>query len=268
MNCTMTRFLAAAALLGFAANADALTIIGDGPGGVGVATSGNGNFEAGGLPPGAGSYTATPNWHNLNEDTPNEPGNFTQTGGTQGSPESGGRAAFQFSNGSNPGFFAANDTGYVVQAAGETFDISFWASKHGNAGQWADPFPPATDIEKWRFSLLTVDVPGPLNVQTKRSETTELGAVEFVVPESDVPGETFPDENWRSYASTGWYTTTAADVGKTVYLGMEFLNESGPLVFPRVDIVQLDVNQIPEPTAAALAGLFGIGLLASRKTRR
>ena len=125
------RILAAALFLTAGVVGAQTTIIGEG-GGVGIPSSGNGNFETNSGPvPGANTtwpISQMPDWHNLS-------GDETQTCGTDqgttGSPEASSYGAYLF-----PSFVVANDTGYAIGAAREMFDVSLYVNKFGAAGNY------------------------------------------------------------------------------------------------------------------------------------
>lgn len=54
---------------------------------------------------------------------------------------------------------------------------------------------------------------------------------------------TFPITNWTTYTKSSFYTSTSSDVGETVYLGITLENPTTPNVFPRIDVVRLEVNK-------------------------
>jgi len=238
----MKKTLVLAAILSVtagAANAQ-LTIIGAG-GSIGVPSSGNGNFEAKlGAVPGANSSWAIadmPNWHNLS-------GAETQTSGSNqglvGSPEANSYGAYLF-----PTFVLGNDTGYTISAAGEKFDISFSLSKFGSAGNY--------NGDEAAVVTLFTSTTG-VSDSTVIGDITVLGTTSFSVTGA-----------WVANSAPAFYTSTLADVGQTVYLGLTLSNPTSPDVFPRIDVVKLTVNQVPEPTTLALAALGAGALLLGRR---
>jgi hypothetical protein len=196
-------------------------IIGEG-GGIGVASSGNGNFEAD-----SGSplrFAEVSNWHCLNGD--DNAVNFGQTGGMGGSPEPNSQGGFLVWT-TNSAFIAGNDTGYQILAAGASFDITLSVNKFGNAANYSGD-------EVVRASLFTSTV--PVDTNTTPADITMLAS-------TDLP---IPGPFWTTESATGFYTASAADVGKTVYLSLELVNPTGTAsLFPRLDVVQLSVT-VPE----------------------
>lgn len=217
---------------------NAQTIIIGAGGSVGVASSGNGNFESktGAVPAANTSWPTSemPNWHNLS-------GAETQTCGSNqgiaGSPEANSYGAYLF-----PSFVVGNDTGYTIQAAGETFDVSLYLSKFGAAGNY--------DGDEAAVVTLFASTTGVTD-NTVLADTTTLGSTTFPVTGS-----------WISNSATAFYTSTLADVGKTVYLGLTLANPTGSSVFPRIDVVKLVVNSSvvtnpPPVTTNSVSGTNG-----------
>ena len=48
---------------------------------------------------------------------------------------------------------------------------------------------------------------------------------------------------WLSESADNVYVTTAGDVGKMIYLGLTLENNTGNSVFPRFDVVTMEVNK-------------------------
>lgn len=187
-------------------------IIGEG-GSIGVASSGNGNFENESSSSGVLSFANTAHWYNLDGSDAAE--NFSDDTGFIGSPEPNSRGAFLSGN------LAANDMGYTVLAAGETFSVSLALHKFGG-GYNGD--------EVVHVDLFTSS--SGVDADTSIGDITIVGSTSFNVSGS-----------WTSESATAFYTTTQADVGKTIYLGLSLANPDGSAVFPRIDVVKLEVNK-------------------------
>lgn len=194
------------------------TIIGAG-GSIGVPSSGNGNFEAktGAIPAANTTWPISemPNWHNLS-------GAESQTCGANqgfaGSPEVNSYGAYLF-----PSFVIGNDVGYTITNAGQTFDVSLALNKFGSPGNYS-----GDEAVVVRLFTSTTGVTD----STVVADTTVLATAAFTV-----------DVAWTPLKSTNaFYTTTAGDIGKTVYLGLTLSNPTTPDVFPRVDVVKLVVS--------------------------
>lgn len=196
------------------------TIIGEG-GGPGVASSGNGNFEASLVGSGIATFAQVPNWHNIGGA---ESANFTDTLGTGGSPESDSRGAYFTVDGSTGKMTVANDTGYQIGEAGETFDISLALHKWGSPGNY-------NGDETLTATLFTTA--GSVNGNTQLQDIAVLQSTVFNVTGS-----------WNDESAADFYTSLAGDVGKTVYLALEFNRgtaaTSNPV--PRIDVVTLTTS--------------------------
>ncbi len=193
------------------------TIIGDG-GGIGVASSGNGNFESKtGAVPGANSTwpsSEVPNWHNLSGA---ESQTFGTNQGTIGSPEGSSYGAYIFQS-----FTMGNDTPYTISAAGETFDVSLALHQFGSAGNYNSD----EDAVVTLFTSTT-----GVTDSTVLGDITVLGSTSFPITGS-----------WTDESAPAFYTSIQADVGKTVYLGVTLSNPTGANVFPRIDVVKLTTS--------------------------
>lgn len=193
-----------------------------------TATLGNGNFEAD-----SGSplpYTSVTNWFNVSgADTIN----FGQTGGMGGSPEANSQGAFLFQQ-----RISANSLGHAVTGAGEVFDIDFYGNRFGGG---------YNDDESFLVYLFTSTT--GVDADTVEGDITILDTTSFDVL-----------SGWENYTQDGIYTTSAADIGQTVYLGMSVSNDTGNDVFPRVDVITWEVT-VPEPASLALVGVGALAML-------
>lgn len=225
---SITAAVSLTALL-FAGGGSAETIIGD--------EVGNGNFEVDAFAENTVSYKEVSHWHLIggNESSTK----FGTSSGTNGSPDpaaegrSDRQGAFFFDPDadSDGDRYAANDTGYTVAAAGETFDVSMSIHKFGRADNYSGD-------EVIRVVLFTVAK--NLNTSTDVDDMTILGSTDLKI-----------QGMWSPAKAEAFYTTTAEDVGKTIYLGLELIDPSAPdagkAIYPRIDAVVLDVNQNNEP---------------------
>ncbi|MGJ8642108.1 MAG: PEP-CTERM sorting domain-containing protein [Luteolibacter sp.] len=241
MKLSKAKIITAALFISAGAASAATNIIGDftttkGPDFVGPDSAvGNGDFQANA---GALTYANVTNWHNL---AGAETVNFQITNGTVGSPQSGSQGA-QLSGTT----FVANDTGYTIMAEGEVFSTLFYLGQFGAAANYGLD----TSVTVHLFTS-TTGVTGTTTI----GETSDLGSVTFN-PFNPAAGF-FGMVNGDSF-----YTTTGADVGKTVYMGISMIDTDNN-VFPRLDVVSLSV--VPEPSAALLSGLGVLGLLRRRR---
>ncbi|MEQ8211573.1 MAG: sulfatase-like hydrolase/transferase [Lacipirellulaceae bacterium] len=183
--------------------------------------TGNGDFEASEPATGPIPFDQTPNWHHANNTGANEGINFTNDSQTGGSSQSNSRAGMPFQN-----RFQINDTGYTITSAGEVFDISYEFGAGGALGNW-------TGDEVMRTFLFTSST--TVDGDTVVGDLTELGEDIYAIDRAN-------DPQWTTRTANGVYTTTAADIGKTIYFGMEFQDPSGPLLFPRIDLIDLQVT--------------------------
>lgn len=196
--------------VGFGTSTTTTTIIGG--------QVGNADFEATEPFSGPQWYSDTPNWFNASG---SEGINFTNDSQTNGSSQASSRAGMPFQN-----RVQINDTGYVVQAEGEVFSLSYDFGAGGAVGNW--------DGNETMRTFLFTSVSGA-NGNTVGADMTELGSDSYQIDRAN-------DGQWTSYSAANLYTTTAADVGQTVYFGMEFLDGSGPTLFPRIDVLVLQVT--------------------------
>jgi hypothetical protein len=231
---TITRTIACFAILVMCVNAQAATIIGG--------TTGDGDFEVPEPIAGAKFYTESPNWFNASG---SEGINFTNDSQTGGSSQGGSRAGMPFNN-----RVQVNNTGHTISAAGEIFSLSYDFGAGGALAHW-------NGDETMRTFLFTATV--PVNGDLTTADMTELGGDLYAIDRAN-------DGQWTTRTVPVLYTSTAADAGKTVYFGMEFEDASGNTLFPRLDVVQLDVTAIPEPTSIAM--LVAACLLGGNRLRR
>ncbi len=189
---------------------------------------GNGNFNATGAS-GTEVYAQTPLWFNAKG---SESENFVFTNQTAGSTDSNPAtpAGFPF-----PGRVPVNSIGYLIAEAGEIFTLSFEFGAGGNG------WDAANGLDEVLETFLFTVAPGD-------AVDGDLGTADFVETLGLVSTRVTNNPQWKALSVSEFYTSTASDIGKTVYLGMEFKNPTGVNVFPRIDNVQLDVLPTPAPT--------------------
>lgn len=236
----LTKALAVGAVLAFSTIAHADTVIGG--------STGNGDFNAGGggTAGGAQSYENTANWFNAQGAETVNFTNSSQMGGSS-DPNNGTttRGGMPFRD-----RVQVNDTGYTVLAEGQVFSLSYDFGAGGPLARW-------NGAETMRTFLFTTGV--AVDGDLVEGDMTELGGDSYAIDRAN-------DGQWTTHTVANLYTTTAADVGNTVFFGMEFLdgdNSDGDL-FPRIDVVNLQVTAVPEPTAIGLLGVIGLAGLARR----
>lgn len=176
-------------------------------------STGNGDFNNDSGSPLA--FDEVSNWHNLEGSDSNV--NFgINAGNNSAAPQTGSQAAFLFGNA------AINDTGHTITAAGEVFDLSLFLHQQGNG----------YDGDEVLNAFLFTSTNG-VNANTTLSDISILGMTN---PSFNVSGV------WTEQAAAGFFVSQAADIGKTVYLGLDLDNPAGGNVFPRIDVVELSVN--------------------------
>ncbi len=207
---------------------------------------GNGDFNAGGNPPTAAqSFADTSNWFNADGA---ETLNFTQTNQLGGSTDPSAIT--------RGGFFASgrtivNNTGYSIVSAGEIFSLSYDFGAGGQAARW--------DGDETMTSFIFASPTAPDDT-TASTSITQLASDVYMIDRAS-------DGQWTTRTTPIFYTSTPADVGTTVYLGMVF--DTGDLAndvaFPRTDVVNFSVEPVPEPSSALLMGLGALALCTRRK---
>lgn len=210
-----------------AAGANATLIIGG--------TTGDGDFEAAGGT-GPALYTAHSNWFNASG---SEGINFSNTNQMGGSSQANSRGGMPFNNRTQ-----INNTGYTIGSTGEVFSLSYDFGAGGALANW-------NGDETMRAFLFTASAPVGGDLTT--SDMTELGVDLYSVDRAN-------DGQWTTREVETLYTSTAGDVGSTVYLGVEFQDVSGNTLFPRMDVVELNVAAIPEPSSLTALGILAAGL--------
>jgi hypothetical protein len=242
----MIKSIALGACLVFSSVASAdITVIGG--------SVGNGDFNAGGggTNGGAQTYAATPNWFNGQAA---ETVNFTNSSQMGGStdPNNGTttRGGMPFNN-----RLQLNDTSYTVVEAGQVFSLSYDFGAGGGPAGWQG----LEVMDTFIFSSTTA-----VDGNTVAGDITILGTDNYAIDRAN-------DGQWTTRTVTNLYTTTAADVGNDLYFGMQFNdNGTGNALFPRIDIINLEVTDpvgVPEPSSLGLLGLIGVVALARRKRR-
>ncbi len=225
-------------------NAATINIIGDhttqkGPDFVGASSNlGNGDFQTE-TTTGTRTFAQISNWFNI---FGAETVNFGQSNGTAGSPQSNSLGA-QLSTGA----YAANNTSYTIGAAGEVFKVNMYLGQFGAAATYATD----TTVTIRLFTSAT-----GVTDTTVSGDLTNLGSL-ALTPFS-------PTAAFFGMAGGTLYTSTAADIGKTVYMGIS-LADTDNNAFPRIDVVSLSVVQVPEPAAALLGSLGMLALLRRRR---
>lgn len=223
-------FILLSVLLLGTAHAGTMTIVGG--------TTGDGDFEAAGSAAGAAQYVASPDWFNAQGA---ETINFTNTTQMGGSSQPNSRGGMPFQNRTQ-----VNGTGYTIASAGEVFCLSYDFGAGGGLLAWN-----GGGDETLRTFLFTASIPVDGNLTT--AEMTELGGDDYDIDRAG-------DGQWTTRSVPVFYTSTAADVGQTVYFGMQFLNDTGNDLFPRIDVVNLEVTPVPEPGTAAMLATMLVGL--------
>lgn len=175
---------------------------------------GNGDFEANLIPEANENqyawYQVTPGWVNLSGE---ENLNFVTTLNTDGNAQPNSQCGLPWDD-----RVSANETGYTVTHTGTLFRVSYSFGRVLTG--WSQD-------EQMRVFLFTC--PDGVDNDTEVSDITVIAEDIY----------TFPTDEFFTYYQSPWfYETTAADIGKTLYLGLELLNPAGGNVFPRIDIVK------------------------------
>ncbi|MGJ8724069.1 MAG: sulfatase-like hydrolase/transferase [Roseibacillus sp.] len=199
--------------------------------------TGNADFEASSPASGQVPYDSTNNWFNASGA---ETLNFTHDTQMNGSSQSASRGGMPFNNRAQ-----VNDTGYTITAAGKVFTLSYDFGAGGGLAGWnGDEF-----LDAFLFTIAAGDtVDGDL-VEGNFTETLVTNT--YNVDRAN-------DGQWTTHTAPTYYTTSAADVGKTVYLGIKFSHGTGNILYPRIDVIQLSVvTPTPPPSSTILGGSTG-----------
>lgn len=188
---------------------------------------GDGDFQHPGTGSGPLTYNSHPNWFNAQGTGSDEDFNFSNTSQMGGSTQSNSRGGMPFNNRTQ-----VNNTGHTVMAAGEQFSIRYDFGAGGAQASW-------NGNETMRMFLFTANT--AVDGEITLANMTELGADEYVVDRAN-------DGQWTIRDVDAFYTSTAADVGKKVYLGMVFQDGGGDTLFPRIDVIELTVAGTGSPS--------------------
>lgn len=193
---------------------------------------GNGNFEAEAFASKGVPYKDVSHWHLIGGSETST--TFGTTQGTNGSPDAAAdgrsdrQAAYLFDpdDSSQGDRYAANDTGYIINIEGDSFSIEMALHKFGRESNYhGDEY----------IEVVLFTVAKNLNTSTDILDIEVMASTKLMV-----------DSMWTTAKAQNFYTTTAADVGKTVYLGLELIDpkspEGGRNIYPRIDAVQLTVE--------------------------
>ncbi len=186
---------------------------------------GNGDFETDATT-GTRTFAQISNWFNL---AGAETVNFGRSDGTAGSPQSGSLGA-QLSGTT----FVANNTSYTITAANQAFSANMYLGQFGNAAL---------------YGLDTTVTVSLFTSTTGVTDTTVLG--DITVLGTLVMNPFHPTTATFNMNGGTVHTTTAADIGKVVYMGIN-LTDTGNDAFPRLDVVSLSVaTVVPTPSLVA-----------------
>ncbi|MDZ8117768.1 sulfatase family protein [Pontiella agarivorans] len=186
-------------------------------------TRGNGNFNGNGASAGSGitlTYAETPHWHHAAGD---ESWNFVFTSGMIGSDDSSSGGAYTFHN-----RLTVNDMGYTIAAAGETFSLSYQFGAGGGESNWE------SGNDFLRAYLFTTDA--PVDASLTSGSMTQIGETDDYSINRALNGQ------WTYHTNSALYTSTAADIGKTVYLALVFVDDGSGTGNPRVENIMLTVE--------------------------
>lgn len=179
---------------------------------------GDGDFEVASPASGPQLYTESPNWFNASG---SEGINFTNDSQMGGSSQPGSRGGMPFND-----RVQVNNTGHTVGSAGEVFDLSYDFGAGGAGANW-------NGDEAMRLFLFTTD--DTVNGNLTTSDITIVAEEEYSINRAG-------DGQWTTREADGFYTATAGDVGKELFLGMVFEDASGATLFPRIDVIELIAN--------------------------
>ncbi|QBG45937.1 hypothetical protein EGM51_00365 [Verrucomicrobia bacterium S94] len=184
---------------------------------------GNGNFNGNGAEAGSGvtlTYAETPNWFHAAGD---ESWNFIFTSGMIGSDDSTSGGAYIFNN-----RLTVNDTGYTISAAGEVFSLSYQFGAGGGESNWES----GNDV--LRAYLFTSAA--PVDASLTSNAMIQISGNDDYYVNRPLNGQ------WTYHANNAFYTTMAADVGKTVYLALVFIDDGAGTGTPRLENLMLTVD--------------------------
>ncbi|MEP4079565.1 hypothetical protein [Haloferula sp.] len=156
----------------------------------------------------------------------------------------------------NAGSPAANTTGYTIMAAGEVFSASFFLAGTGGTAGYGDADPDAPgngNLDDETVEVFLFTAPAAVDEDTTVGDITKLNTVSFDLDRLSFTTETAP----------GIYTSTAGDIGKTVYFGIELLNPTGSNPFPRIDVASLEYElAVTDPTITIVSEPFLMNVLS------
>lgn len=193
-----------------------LTIIGG--------AAGNGDFNAVATPSGAHTYAQTPSWFNAQG---SEAENATESTLMGGSTDPG-----PVDRGGIPidGRTQVNSTGYTIADSNQQFSISYVFGAGGGLAEYS-----GSAMSTWLFTVAPGDA---VDADLTAGDMTELAGSRVTYTLGRASG----DPQWTTFDRDFFYTTSAAEIGTTVYLGMEFDHPSGKLN-ARIDVINLEVTE-------------------------